>query len=243
MSFSNGNSDDADHERLLGLDQLYFLVAILFVTTVVLGVLFSQKHPNQAEYDQVVADKKVAEDAKKALEERHAALLKQVGLTEKDVKLKQPSILVLSESEGFTFASGHAEIPAVFERALRGKIIPSLAAMVTAKSAKVIEVVGHTDEAPLHGGRGSTLDRDLLKVVNGRGSASTLAAIDNTGLAMARATAVAKVLRSDPRLSNRGVIVRAYSAGQTVLPSGTISPGFPGSNPARRRVELRVRSE
>ena len=65
-------------------------------------------------------------------------------------------------------------------------------------------------------------------------------AVDNAGLGLARASAVIRVLRSIPELSNYEIL--PYSAGQLILPNETLTNGQSIlEDDQRRRIEIRVR--
>jgi hypothetical protein len=69
---------------------------------------------------------------------------------------------------------------------------------------------------------------------------SRLQLSDNAGLGLARAIAVAKVLRADPRLV--GASVLPLSGAQLIMPGDILSDGkHAGDVETRRRIEIRVR--
>ena len=150
---------------------------------------------------------------------------------------KQPPIVRLTESQGYTFPTGSAEIGAKFGRQLRDVIAPTVRRLATEYDAPVIEVVGHTDEVPLGSGR-SDLDRTLIRWLHG--GTGTPVAGDNVGLGMARAVAVARALRA-AGLGN-GYTIIPLSAGPLVKLGDHITDGRRATDEQnRRRIELRLR--
>lgn len=148
----------------------------------------------------------------------------------------QPPIIVLTEAAGFTFATGSAEIPDRFARSLTEVIIPQIADIAGLYGCDVIEVIGHTDGQRVQSD--SNLDSELMSVIGGR--PATLVPGSNVDLGLLRAWAVARVLRSSPRLN--GLSVAVYSAGQMLAPDGSYAQaGDFSSVPERRRIEIRVR--
>lgn len=148
-----------------------------------------------------------------------------------------PPIIRLREADGYVFPSATNRISAEFARRLRSEVVPLIERYAEDYDADVVEVIGHTDERPI-GGR-SNLDDALRDYLNG--DYRPLRPADNVGLAFARAAAVAR--RIAPLLEERGYLVLALSAGQTLLPGdGGIADGSdPGDNPARRTIEIRLR--
>lgn len=150
----------------------------------------------------------------------------------------QPPIIVLSEAEGFSFATGKAEISPEFHTALRENIIPQLVRLGREYNCNVIDCIGHTDEQQVFGT--STLDTALLAWIRGE-TATSLVAGSNADLGLMRCWEVIQFLKWDGRLGD--FTLYGYSAGQTVLPSGAIAqPGqWPKDDATRRRIELRLR--
>lgn len=149
-----------------------------------------------------------------------------------------PPIISLSEAEEYTFVSGSAELSSSFEQQLEG-IGQQVYETVQQYEANIVEVIGHTDERTLSSNI-SNLDQKLSDALNGNFPIDSLVAADNTGLGMARAVSVARVLKADPRLQN--VVVLPLSGGQLILPGDQLSTGKnPGDVKSRRRIEIRVR--
>lgn len=149
-----------------------------------------------------------------------------------------PPFFSLSEAGGYYFESGKATLRPEFERSLRNSVIPRLVASVSDYDVDVIEVIGHTDEVPMMGE--SNLDSALIGASVNRLAISDLRSTDNAGLAMARAVAVVRILRSDPRLAN--VSILPLSGAQMVVPVDRMADGTATqSDRSRRRIEIRLR--
>lgn len=165
----------------------------------------------------------------------------------------QPPLIALPESQGFKFASGRAEIPPNFAIKLVQEVIPRILSYAEKYGTYQIEVIGHTDETLVCDDainkenrselcqRMTNLDRTLLDFLSGR--AFTLQYSDNAGLGMARAAAVTKLVKDDPRIKARNFSFMPLSAGQTMLPNGEMSPGqdIHGKRVMRRRIEIYLR--
>lgn len=150
-----------------------------------------------------------------------------------------PPIINLSEAGGYFFRTGSAELSPEFERKLQGTIGGLIAAFLAEYGVDVIEVIGHTDEQPL-AGLPSNLDKSVGAILADEMPVTALKLSDNAGLGLARAIAVAKVLRADPKLA--GATVLPLSGAQLIMPGDTLSDGkHPGDVEARRRIEIRIR--
>jgi outer membrane protein OmpA-like peptidoglycan-associated protein len=150
-----------------------------------------------------------------------------------------PPIISLSEADGYSFGIGSAEISPEFRTLLSTAVVEQLVQISGRYGTDVIEVIGHTDEQGM-GGRQSNLDRSLLPVLRGTEGAGRLRPGDNAGLGMARAAAVARILRADPRLSELRIL--PYSGAQTIMPGDVLADGSQsGDVKERRRIEIRVR--
>jgi flagellar motor protein MotB len=86
----------------------------------------------------------------------------------------------------------------------------------------------------------SNLDQALIMASVGRLPIEALHSTDNAGLAMARAVAVVRILRADPRL--HGVTVLPLSGAQMIVPVDRAADGTAtGGDQRRRRIEIRLR--
>lgn len=151
---------------------------------------------------------------------------------------KWPPFVSLSEAGGYYFDSGKATLKPQFEANLKSEIIPMLARNLLDYDVNVIEVIGHTDEVPMSGS--SNLDRTLVEASVGRFAIDSLRSTDNAGLAMARAVAVVRVLRTDARL--RGAVILPLSGAQMIVPVDRMADGTAvRSDETRRRIEIRLR--
>jgi len=149
-----------------------------------------------------------------------------------------PPIINLSEAGGYFFRSGSAELAPEFEAKLSGSITDQIAESLERYQVDIIEVIGHTDEQPISR-TGSNFDQSVIDVVDGRKPVTALIPADNAGLGMARAIAVANVLKSDPKLA--GASILPMSGAQLVLPGDTMTTGQAGNVESRRRIEIRIR--
>jgi flagellar motor protein MotB len=150
-----------------------------------------------------------------------------------------PPIITLSESGGYSFKSGSAQLSPTFHDTLVKKTPNDILEYIKKYNVDVIEVVGHTDEQPI-GVRQSNLDRDLLSVLKHTTSVASLVPADNAGLGLARAVSVVSVLRQNSMLAGYKII--PLSGAQLVNTDETLAIlGAPGDIPQRRRIEIRLR--
>jgi flagellar motor protein MotB len=149
-----------------------------------------------------------------------------------------PPFFSLSEAGGYYFDSGKATLRPEFERNLRAVIIPLLKRNIDDYGVDVVEVIGHTDEVPMVGA--SNLDGELIPASVSRVPIEQLHSTDNAGLAIARAVAVVRILRADPRL--KGVTILPLSGAQMIVPVDRPADGTArGDDQRRRRIEIRLR--
>ncbi|WP_037499253.1 OmpA family protein [Sphingomonas jaspsi] len=193
--------------------------------------------------DQVVEDAAVGRAARELAEQQgENDPLNLIRKASEEAKLGKkgqwPPFISLSEADGYFFESGSAQLRPEFDRALRTNTSAKLAEIVRDYGVNVIEVIGHTDEVPMVGQ--SNLDKTLIPAMQGRIGMGALQPTDNAGLAIARATSVARVLRADPRL--RGVTILPLSGAQMIEPVDRLADGrAAGDDRKRRRIEIRVR--
>ncbi|MBX9797598.1 hypothetical protein [Sphingomonas sp.] len=153
---------------------------------------------------------------------------------------EEPPIIVLPEAEGFSFAAGSATLGPEFEARLTRQVIPRLRATARAYDARVIEVIGHTDDVPRQGGGRlpSDLDRTLVPYFLGQTDDAPDAA-DNAGLGMARAVSVARYLRL---AGLQDFTIVPLSAGPFLKPDDSVVAGGDAvADDSRRRIEVRLR--
>ncbi|TBY12515.1 OmpA family protein [Rhizobium laguerreae] len=149
-----------------------------------------------------------------------------------------PPIINLSEAGGYYFRSGSAELTNEFQQILSTSISNQIADNLSRYQVDVIEVIGHTDEQPL-AGTGSNLDKTFIDVLDNKLPITSLESADNAGLGLARAIAVANILKANPKLTQATVL--PMSAAQLILPGDIVTPGQAGNVEARRRIEIRIR--
>lgn len=177
------------------------------------------------------------EDAK-VLEDRLQGLL-AIEQKQADAKPHQwPPIINLSEAGGYFFRSGSAELTPAFAEKLTGSIADQIAQNLEQYDVDIIEVIGHTDEQPISR-TVSNLDQSYIDVLKGEKPIASVLPADNAGLGLARAIAVANVLRADKKLV--GATILPMSAAQLILPGDTLTKGQAGNVESRRRIEIRIR--
>lgn len=150
-----------------------------------------------------------------------------------------PPIISLGD-DGNRFEVGSAEIKPKFRQSLETDIAGQVADLLRQYDVDVIEIIGHTDEQVIKPTRPSNLDESAIKALNGQMSATDLIPVDNAGLGLARAIAVADVLRASGHFAGSKIV--PLSAAQLMLPGDRLSDGSaPGNDRTRRRIEIRVR--
>jgi len=149
-----------------------------------------------------------------------------------------PPIINLDDAKKNYFQSGSAELTGTFAQLLDTTITDEIASNLSLYGANIVEVIGHTDEQPVSREK-SNLDDTLISAMNGKLPVSALLPADNAGLGLARAIAVANVLKANPKLKDATIL--PMSAAQLILPGDTITSGQRGAVEARRRIEIRVR--
>lgn len=172
--------------------------------------------------------------------ERLAELEKQLQAREDSGEQPHqwPPIISLSDADDYSFEIGSAELTPSFERSLRGDITRIIAENLDLYNVDIVEVIGHTDEQRI-ARKETNFDQSVLDVLAGKQPVSTIVPADNAGLGLARAIAVANVLRAEPALS--GMTILPLSAGQLILPGDTLTSGQSGDVRERRRIEIRIR--
>ncbi|MBP1874039.1 flagellar motor protein MotB [Ensifer adhaerens] len=187
----------------------------------------------------VLKDSGLSTTDAKVLAERLKALLENEQKQAQSKPHEWPPIINLSEAEGYYFQSGSAELAGPFDEKLRGPISNKIATSLQTYDVDVIEVIGHTDEQPISRGT-SNLDQSFIDVLAGKKPISSVLPADNAGLGLARAIAVANVLKADGKLKNATIL--PMSAAQLVLPGDILTTGQAGDVKSRRRIEIRIRS-
>ena len=170
-----------------------------------------------------------------------AAVYMAVLLRRPNEPIKDPPIIVMKEADGYYFPTGSSSISPAFARKLTAQVLPRVREIGRQYNAGVVEVIGHTDEVPLRRiSRFETnLDSALMPLLNGRSGSPPVAA-DNIGLGMARAVAVARLLRQQPDMEQFQIV--PLSAGPFSQTNDTVSRGDDTiADRERRRIEIRVR--
>jgi len=150
-----------------------------------------------------------------------------------------PPIITL-EDDGYSFARGSAEVTDDFRTRLELNVARDVADLLARYDVDTVEIVGHTDETVIHPTRPSNLDTEAIAAFWGRTAPNRLIPVDNAGLGLARAIAVANILRGTGLLDEARII--PLSAAQLVLPGDLPSRGIePADDQGRRRIEIRIR--
>ncbi|KRB56194.1 hypothetical protein ASE04_29015 [Rhizobium sp. Root708] len=149
-----------------------------------------------------------------------------------------PPIINLSEAGGYYFTSGSAALTQEFEGKLETSIAEQIADNLERYKVDVVEVIGHTDEQRVARST-SNLDDASIGVIEGKLPIDALQPADNAGLGLARAIAVANILKANANL--KGVTVLPMSAAQLVVPGDKLTAGQAGDVQERRRIEIRIR--
>lgn len=159
--------------------------------------------------------------------------------TLREKRREDPPIIVLPEAQGFSFAAGSAALTPRFEDRLRRLVLPRVRDIGRRYSASVIEVIGHTDAVPRStSALRSNLDTVLVPLLLGADTPVPVA-VDNAGLGMARAVAVARFMR---REGLRDFTIVPLSAGPFLKPDDTgVTANDDAADEARRRIEVRLR--
>lgn len=141
--------------------------------------------------------------------------------------------------EQLPFPPESAEISAESREQIRTTVMGQVLDLLKRYPVDIIEVVGHTDEQPIKGVHPSSLDDLAIPVLLRQQPASSLVAVDNAGLGLARAIAVARELAA---IGPDRVRIVPLSAAQLLLPGDNLSHGRDSDNNAgRRRIEIRFR--
>ncbi|MFP4692623.1 MAG: flagellar motor protein [Halothece sp.] len=153
-----------------------------------------------------------------------------------------PPLIVLSEREQtYRFPVGSAEISDSFQDALDEEIIPMLEEESERCNCDTIEIIGHTDNLSVDGGR-SNLDEELIAAF-GQEEHENLVPGSNLDLGMMRALSIVSYLRQaqeNGRLEEIEYFL-PYSAGQMLNPDYTLDTSTETSDDERRRrIEMRL---
>ncbi len=197
--------------------------------------------------DETWRELKVAQEIGQAMIERGLTLSETISRVDTVVEVGPPSpsshdwppMITLGNDE-FRFVTSSAELSDAFRTRLETDIAQQVRDLLQRYDVDVVEVVGHTDEQPIKSTQQSTLDTLAIPVLNGAAPITDLKPVDNAGLGLARAIAVANVLARE--LGGIGVKIVPLSGAQLILPGDVVSNGLnPNDDRNRRRIELRVR--
>lgn len=184
----------------------------------------------------------LAETAKPGNQQTLAEALARAaeGAQEADRKGHEWPPIITLDDDGYAFAVGSAEVTAKFSAKLRGETSDQILALIREYDIDIVEVVGHTDEQPIAAGKKSNMDKDAIDVLAGRRSAGALVPADNAGLGLARAIAVAHILRASGKLDDVKII--PFSGAQLTMRGDRAADGSQaGDQAGRRRIEIRTR--
>lgn len=163
-----------------------------------------------------------------------------------------PNIQFSEQKEDYKFGSGSSSMGPKFIEGLRRNEFKRLADEIVARQEEgrvkvdTLEIIGHTDGRPFSG-RGN-LDQGLPDVLGGDRKISALNPGSNNDLGLLRALAVREqwedfIAQHDKTEVLRGIEIRCYSAGQTILPFSEIKPtadDFRQDDDRARRIEMRL---
>lgn len=190
----------------------------------------------------------------KELEAINRSLLRE----NEELKRESPTFVIDERRKEFRFDSGSPVIKRDFSEALRRSIkdrmapFPDFAAKIIENPERfnTLEIIGHTDGVPLS--TTGNLDQRLPNLLAGElGGSRALIAGSNNDLGLLRALSlkqewldyVESHLPVEDREILRGVQIRCYSAGQTILPIHIDDPkptDFRKNDPRARRIEMRL---
>lgn len=189
-----------------------------------------------------VLERLVAAGANDLSVDQFKVIVAEIGAADAEPGDRWPPIINLNTE--YAFEKGSFTLRDGFQGELVSDIGPKIAGMLAQFDADVIEIVGHTDEqiiTPVLQPK-SNLDALAIDAIWGRNGVTPdeLVPVDNAGLGLARAIAVANVLKRLPALADIKVI--PMSAGQLIRPTDELSEGDSGlDDSGRRRIEIRVR--
>jgi len=139
----------------------------------------------------------------------------------------EEEVIRFSELDGNHFESGSAELSRRFVSNIRNQVVPKVSALLETHRDLTVEVFGFTDGVPLGMRDGCSMDRQLVSFNHGRAQQAPVSC-SNADLGLLRATSVARQIRQildsgQTKVPGRSIRVLAYTAGQTLLPDGTLA--------------------
>lgn len=178
-------------------------------------------------------DKKLCEQDREEFKNNWLGCIKEAKEKE------QPPLITLDEaSYTFKFTIGSAELSPAFKNELLTTIIPKIEKLATEHNCDTLEIYGHTDGQAYGAYPPQDFDNVFHKGLEGHGF-SRVSPSSNLELGMLRAGSLLEFLRQE-RVANIRYY-RVYSAGQFILPNGTLAHSLQnGNDPERRRIEIRL---
>lgn len=184
--------------------------------------------------------------------------IKELEEMNQELKRESPNFVIDERRREFRFDSGSPVIKGDFSAALRENIdgknapFPDFAAKILENPDRfnTLEIIGHTDGVPIS--TAGNLDQGLPEILAGElSNARILSAGSNNDLGLLRALSLKieweNYVISRPDVKEREVLrsmlVRCYSAGQTILPLSVDAPkpeDFRKNDPRARRIEMRL---
>jgi hypothetical protein len=184
--------------------------------------------------------------------------IKELEEINQELKRESPNFVIDERRREFRFDSGSPVIKSDFSAALRENIADKIAPFPDFASKIIenpdrfntLEIIGHTDGVPIS--TTGNLDQGLPEILAGElGGSRILSAGSNNDLGLLRALSLKteweNYVESLPSIEERevlrAIIVRCYSAGQTILPLSIQGPkpaDFRKNDPRARRIEMRL---
>ena len=184
--------------------------------------------------------------------------LEKLRRENEELKKESPTFVIDERRREFRFDSGSPVIKTDFSKALRESDVdrsapfPDFASKIVENPDRfnTLEIIGHTDGVPLS--TTGNLDQRLPDLLAGElGGSQVLNAGSNNDLGLLRALSlkqewlefVESYIPVKNREILRGVQIRCYSAGQTILPIRINDPkptDFKKNDPRARRIEMRL---
>jgi len=180
------------------------------------------------------------------------AIIAENGDLRRQLHDQPPNIQFSEQKEDYKFGSGSSSMGSKFIEGLRRNEFKRLADEIVARQEEgrvkvdTLEIIGHTDGRPFSGG--GNLDQGLPDVLGGDRKIASLTPGSNNDLGLLRALAVREqwedfIAEHDEKEALRGIDIRCYSAGQTILPFPESEPDaddFRQDDDRARRIEMRL---
>jgi len=238
---SSSRYDDATMQSEIFI-VLMALVAFLFVAAAINMRIASDSWKEADEKrKKAEADKKASMDAWIEVDQKWK---EAKDIINKIRSKEQPPLITLDEAEGYTFETGLAILSEHFQSDLNNSIIPEIERRAKEYICDIIEVYGYTDGQPYPKGVASqnNMDENLLTGIETT-QIENLKAASNLELGMLRAASIVIFLKKSQDVGRLPGIkmIRPYSGGQLILPTGEIAlSNVTENDPRRRRIEIRL---